>query len=252
MTRRTAIQLAFIGAGPFRLAAAEFWNKKPSADWSGDEIQQIISHSPWAKDVNADFETDSDYTVNGNEGPTIGRGGVIEAPGSQTASSGQQYEIGRNREDAQRGARRRQPVTVLWQSAQPIQDAAPVPLGAAFKDRYAISVSGLPLGVMERPRRQGAPAPAGEDNSPAARRSRMIEELQAAATLGARGKETAQAGIVMPVPRTTDTYLFGFSKDLLPLTANDREVTFMLQTAMLTVKAKFEPKEMLYRGKLAL
>ena len=80
----------------------------------------------------------------------------------------------------------------------------------------------------------------------------MIGQLQLSATLSARGKEGEQPGIVKAVPRTAGTYLFGFSKELLPLSLNDREVMFVLRTALMSVRAKFEPKEMLYHGQLAV
>ena len=150
----------------------------------------------------------------------------------------------------------RQPVIVRWESAQPILDASGVPLPADFTDRYAISVSGLPIGVMERPRRgadSGSPLSADPaENTPAARQRRMVEQLQLSATLEAKGRESEQPGVVRPVPRTPGTYLFGFSKELLPLTASDREIVFTLKTALMSVRAKFEPKEMMYGGKLAV
>jgi hypothetical protein len=58
--------------------------------------------------------------------------------------------------------------------------------------------------------------------------------------------------MVRLVPGAASTYLFGFSKELLPLGVGDREVLFTLRTGLMSVKAKFEPREMLYHGKLAL
>ncbi len=220
--------------------------------WSSQEIAQLTAHSPWAKEVNAEFELDSDYTANGNAGPGIGRGGILTAPG---ADSQNQFEIGRDKNDKPRAPRSREPVTVRWESAQPILDALGIPLPSDFQGRYVLSVSGLPLGVMDKRRRNGSGPELSADpqeNTPAARQRRMIEQLQASATLEARGREPEQPGLVRVVPRTAGTYLFGFSKDLLPLAANDREVVFTLRTALMSVRAKFEPKEMLYRGQLSV
>jgi hypothetical protein len=257
-TRRGALQA---GAGglcvlltiPRARAASDFWNKKSASEWTNEEIARITTHSPWARDVNAEFELDSDYTTNGAEGPSVGRGGVLTAPGAATGGPAQ-IELGRDKNNFPRGSRRGTPVIVRWESAQPVRDALGVPLPDDFAGRYVLSVSGLPLGVMER-RRRGADAGRvsvdPQENTPAARQRRMVEELQSSATLEAKGREPAQPGIVRPVPRTPGTYLFGFSKELLPLTANDREIAFTLKTALMSVKAKFEPKEMLYRGHLA-
>jgi len=80
----------------------------------------------------------------------------------------------------------------------------------------------------------------------------MRDLLQSAATLEAKDKEPAQAGVVRLAPKAATTWLFGFSKDLLTIDARDREVTFTLHTALVSLRAKFEPKTMVYRGKPAL
>jgi hypothetical protein len=258
VTRREALHSAALAwlAASFAVpasAASEFWNKKKASEWSNEEITRLTTHSPWAREVNAEFELDSDYTTNGAEGPTTGPGGVINAPGKGSGAPAQ-IELGRDRNNSPRGVRRREPVTVRWESAQPVLDAVAVPLPQGFEGRYVISVSGLPIGVMERPRR-GESAPMSADpreNTPAARQRRMVEQLQTSATLEARGREPEQPGVVRPVPRTSGTYLFGFSKELLPLTANDREIVFTLRTALMSVRAKFDPKEMVYHGQLAV
>jgi hypothetical protein len=253
------LQLGAVGwltsAFPFSASAAsEFWNRKKASEWSNEEIAKLTSRSPWAREVNADFELDSDYTTNGAEGPTAGPGGVLHAPGTGSGAPAQ-FELGRDRNNSPRGTRRRQPVIVRWESAQPVIDAAGVPLSADFEGRYVLSVSGLPIGVMEHPRRGADALPLNADpreNTPAARQRRMVEQLQSSATLEAKGREPEQPGLVRPVPRTPGTYLFGFSKELLPLTASDREIVFTLRTAIISVRAKFDPKEMVYRGQLAV
>lgn len=245
----------FSSLTPSLFAASEFWNKKNPSAWSEQEIAQLTSHSPWAREVNAEFEVDTDYTTNGTAGPTVGRGGQLNAPGTNSSGAPAQIELGRDQNGGRRGARHSEPVIVRWESAQPVRDALGKPLAAEFEGRYVISVSGLPVGIMERKRR-GVETETlrtnPEDNTPAARQRRMVEQLQAAATLEAKGKEPAQPGLVTPVPRIPGTYLFGFSKELLPLTARDREIVFTLRTALMSVRAKFEPKDMLYRGQLAL
>lgn len=259
MTRRGFCERSLLLGGlsaavPPAFAASDFWNRKAPSSWSEEEIAQLTSRSPWAHEVNAEFELDSDYTVNGSDGPSVGRGGQIGPPGSGTGAPAQ-FELGRDKNGAQRGARRREPVTVRWESARPVLDALGKPLSPEFAGRYVISVSGLPVGIMERRRRGVESGPVSADpkeNTPAARQRRMVEQLQASATLEAKGREPAQPGLVKPVPRMPGLYLFGFSKDLLPLSGRDREVVFTLRTALMSVRAKFEPKDMLYRGELAL
>jgi hypothetical protein len=251
-TRRTAFGVAGAGllfccAGPFAMAAADFWNRKQPSAWSDSEIELLTTRSPWAKETNAEFMQDADYTTGGADGPQVGPGGVISAPRGQSGGSFEMGGEGRN----SRGGARREPVTVRWESAQPILDALGIPLKKELKDRYVVSVSNLPIGIMQSRRHAENSAGLEEDRSPAAIQSRMIEELKGAATLEVRGKEPEQAGVVTTAP-APGTYLFGFSKELLPIGPNDKEILFTLQTGLMTVKAKFQPKDMMYRGKLAL
>jgi hypothetical protein len=39
---------------------------------------------------------------------------------------------------------------------------------------------------------------------------------------------------------------------LLPLGPKDREIVFTLETEQYSVRTRFDPREMIYRGKLAL
>jgi len=56
------------------------------------------------------------------------------------------------------------------------------------------------------------------------------------------------------VMQTSDkqTLIFGFAKDALPLTAGDKDVEFVMHAGMMTIKVKFEPKDMTYKGSLAI
>lgn len=214
MTRRLAVQFLLAAAG-------EFWNRKPPGDWTEEEVARLLRDSPWAKDVNADFDTDAEPS-----GPTIGRGGVVGAPSGRT--------------------RRREPVVVIWETAAPIVATKHLPLGPQFAGRYVLSAGEIPIGAMER---RGA---TGRGESPLERRQRMVAQLTASARLEAKGKPPVQPGVVEPAARMPATWLFGFSRELLALDRDDSEVVFTLETAFVTLRAKFEPKKMLFDGKLAI
>jgi len=213
VTRRLAVQLM--------LAGGDFWNRRPAAEWSADDIERLLHNSPWAKDVNADFYSDTEVSS-----PSITRGGVVGPPTGAT--------------------HRRQPATVVWESGQPLLDAKRSVLLPQWAGRYVLSVGELPMGAMDR-RREPDP-----NETPLERRNRMLPQLSASATLEARGKPPVQAGVVEAAPRAPATWLFGFSRELLDIDRDDREVTFSLQTAFITLRAKFEPAKMIYRGKLAI
>ena len=138
-----------------------------------------------------------------------------------------------------------QDVTVRWESALPLREALKNQLPEDFANRYVISVNGLPLGGRRRR--------IDDDNSSGGSESAadLLDRLKSGATLQAKGKEPLQPGVIQRTP-AEDGFLFGFSKDMLPLTAGDRDVTFTLDTGTMTLKARFDPKEMLYRGQLAI
>jgi hypothetical protein len=78
----------------------------------------------------------------------------------------------------------------------------------------------------------------------------MIARIKAAASLTVKAKDPATADLLM---QTMDkqTMIFGFPKDALPLVASDKEVLFILKLTAI-FKVKFELKEMMYGGQLAV
>ena len=38
------------------LGAEEFWNKKQPGEWSADELNTLLTKSPWAKEAKVSFE----------------------------------------------------------------------------------------------------------------------------------------------------------------------------------------------------
>lgn len=219
LTRRGMFALLAGLAGRAQLSAAvvDFWNKKAPAEWSAEEIDRLITKSPWAKEVNAQ------YVSGGNE---RNRGGGIGIAGIGN--------IGRDGHG--RGGPSGYQGTVRWESAAPIAAALKAPLPGGFEGRYVISVNGFP-------------ATEGQSRS----REEEFENLKSLSSLQAKGRELVQAGVVQQQVATTGaSFLFGFSRELLPLDADDKEVLFSTQLGKLVVKARFLPKEMLYHGQLAL
>jgi hypothetical protein len=130
-------------------------------------------------------------------------------------------------------------VIVRWESAQPILDALKAPLAADLAGHYVVSVTNLPFANVPRTGRGGETPP---DDT--------LERIQNGAKLQAKGRDAVEAGIAR---RTRiGSILFGFLKDRLPLTPGDREIIFALNTQQLTLKTKFDGKEMIYHGKLAV
>jgi hypothetical protein len=193
-------------------AATEFWNAKDPSAWTEEEIVLLTTKSPWARESVPNIKNVDDPTG----GSVLGNAGRSED-------------------------RRRAPpkVIVRWESAQPILDALRAPLAADFEGHYVLSVTNLPLAGVRRAGRGGETTP---DDT--------LERIQNGATLEVKGKDPAEAGIAR---RTRiGSILFGFSKDQMRVAPSDGEVVFALNTQQLTLRTKFETKEMMYRGKLAV
>lgn len=251
LSRRSAFRF-LVGAastlvpGSAVFGASDFWNRKQASEWTEDEIRRLMSKSPWAKEVNAGALPDRNALTGAPPSPDVPGGGQGRGMGGPGGYGGG-YDIGAEREKHGHGRRPATAVTIRWESAQPILDATKETLPAQFKGHYVILVSGLPLEWgMNRPAR-GNRGP--ED--PTLRLSDLVERLQAGATLSAKGKDPEGAGIVRRAP-SDEGWLFGFSRELLPLTAADKDIEFSLNSGPMTVKAKFVAGEMMYRGQLAL
>ena len=205
-----------LARAPRIFAAADFWNSRDPSKWSEEEIEILTSKSPWAR-LTEPSAKNSEEPVAESGGPSAGgRGG--SSMGRRPVST---------------------IVIVRWESAQPIRDALGAPLAADFEGHYVLSVTNLP-GANVRPTGRGGEAPPDD----------ALDRLQNGATLQAKGKDPAEAGIAR---RTRiGSILFGFSKDYLRLPPNDRDVVFRLDTGQLTLSVKFDPKEMMYHGKLAV
>jgi len=199
-------------------AATEFWNAKDPSTWTEDEIRTLTSRSPWARTAVPTFK--------GVDDPLEASGGGPEAGGRGGGGNFRRTTSAPN-------------LIIRWESAQPILDALRAPLAADLAGHYVLSVTNLPVANVRPASRGGEPAP---DDA--------LDRMQSGATLQAKGKDPAEAGIAR---RTRiGSILFGFSKDSLRLTPGDRDIFFRLDTGSMTVTAKFDGKDMTYHGKLAL
>ncbi len=209
-----AISLAALGAGARRLSAASpFWETKPSSQWTTEEMAELINKSPWAKQVLAQYRAAmDDPRIQAGAEPVQGRGEARAGECGLVPCSS--IMPGK--------------VVVIWESAQPVREVLHAPIPAEMNGRYVISVRGL----------------AGDYAG---------DKLAATSDLSAKGKPPVQAGIVR---RRNSTWLFGFSKELVSLNRDDKDVQFTVHTGSkmtdTLLRATFQPKEMIYRGVLAV
>jgi hypothetical protein len=222
LSRRGLVVFA-LGLTTKAWGGGEFWNKKEPVAWTTEEIHELTTNSPWAREIRLDLKakggTKGEDGINAVRDPTTGefRGGSSGNPG--------------------RTGEKPPSAVVTWESALPLFDALKYRLPADFIGHYVIGVKDLPILVDAGPQRQTS--------------EQLVDWLKNSATLRAKSKEPVQAGVVA-TSRGGSMVLFGFLKELLPLNEKDKEVVFALNTNQLALKARFEPKEMMYQGKLAL
>lgn len=288
LLRFAAMTGAALWAESYALAASDFWNKEKPADWTDQQKEEIRIKSPWAKKVDAEM---SGGGGGGGGGGRSGRGGGGGGGGGDSADGGggDSGGSGGGRTRGGGGGNSVMPASnmgggqsvsleIVWESAKPIQDAHPLAFGAKLDNHYVIGVKGIPQQVlnaamMNRGARGGsgrgggrfggrgggdqaegaAPEAASNAGAPATPPD-PTAGLKRGATLLVKGKDPENADIVMAMAQGTPnmTVLFGFAKDSLPLTEENKEVEFELKLGGMSAKAKFSLKDMMYNGSLAL
>jgi len=259
--------LALAGAAlaPWELLEAstygDFWNKKDPAKWSQDEIERLTTKSPWAKEVTAQYAPGSNPgygngSPNGNPNgggypgggypgggyPRVGIGG-IGMPRGRGMGGGRGGQGNGSNLSTYKG-------TVRWESAQPILDALKTPLPDAFAGHYVISVIDFPL-LSDR-RRQDTDQDSGSSNSQQLDDKQLLDDLKQFTSLQPKDKDRAQPGVVQRQTTSGSIFLFGFKKDFFDFGKNDHEVDFSTRLGRLLIRAKFDPRDMMYHKKLAV
>ena len=217
-TRRQALEICGLAAfGKWLIAADRFWNIEDPGQWTPDEIDRLLTRSPWAREVMVGV---------------IPGGSNDHRPWSESVPGlslpGGPAPRGKQRDP--KAVRSGQQATVCWASAAPVLAATKSPLPETFRERYTIAVIGLPVPSEQRDK---------------------LDDLKQFASLRPKGRDLVQPGVV-EWQASSRTLLFGFSREILPLGKADREVTFAAKVARFEVKASFLLNEMYYRGALAL
>ncbi len=243
---------------------SDFWNKKDPAEWSSTEVDQLTTKSPWAKETTAQYSRDQSngggypgggtdpngggYPGGGYPGGGMGggRGGMGGIPGIGGGG------MGGGRGGGRRGGQQMESYkgTVRWESAKPVLEAMKTPLPDAFANHYVISVSGFPLSGG---RRRSSQQDSDSDANSSQNNDDTLDQLKSLSFLEPKGRDGAQPGVVQKSPSGSGgTVLFGFSKEMLALKPEDKEATFSTKFGALIIKTKFNLKDMMYKGDLAL
>lgn len=288
--KRLRIGAVVIAAwGAAALWASDAWESKDPAQWAGDEIDQILNRSAWAKHTGAFLDRSSMGPQGGEQGGGMGRGGGYPGGGAGYPGGGMGYPggggagypggmggggMGRGGgmggRHGQMGQTQSMPVVVRWQSALPIREALQrsLPPSASdtaesgkakpTEDDYVIAVIGL-----HSPGR-GNPSDSAEDdqrddsgqNGSRQRRQRdpaqIKEELMATSRLTPKGRDPiTPSDVQIDSTGGTNQILFLFPKTNA-ISLDDKEVEFEAKLGPVKVAQKFHPKDMKYKGKLEL
>jgi hypothetical protein len=222
LTRRAALLATLTvaaGIGATAAASKEFWDEKFPEDWSPAEIQRILNDSPWVQKAAVNF--------NGGPGgvPGFSRTGAY-SPADQVRYSG--------------GAAAASPGTfhalVRWASAKAMCAANKgTPDGAS--EFYMLAMTG-DFPDEAKPREDEAATAAVE----------RAEMLRTYTKLERKGDSPIYLDHIQAI---SGGEMYYFSR-MEPIKASNKEITFSTKTGPLEFKAKFQLKDMLYRGKLEL
>jgi len=267
VSRRTLLALA-AGTGASILcpsaafAKDDFWKRKDPAQWTAEEKNEMLTKSPWAKQVETQGQRSSQpggrrrmggMGIPGMGGGFPGGGGGYPGGGGggYPGGGGGGYPSGGGEQGAMRYN-----VTVRWESALPVRAAQDQPPQDATTGNYAISVSGLPDHMPRMRRSDGDDQSTSSDDSDQDRAQRLqdlADRLKETTELEPKGMAPLRPMKVIPQTSTSATsFLFIFDKNEGAITEDHKEVTFTTHMGPIEVKTKFNLKDMKYKGGLAV
>jgi hypothetical protein len=230
------------------LLAADFWATKKFTEWTDKEVQRMATDSPWAQKAvialgsgrSSGFGEEGGGRTGGGGLDDIGGGGGGGGRGSRGGRGGGMDDFG----SAQAGTPTVS-LVIRWQSALPVRqalarihwgaEASASPEAAKFlagqEEYYVISVSGLPARLM------------GTDP----------EKVKSASALKiGKAAPVPAAAIQVNRGRPLSEILLAFPRPDHPIALTDKEVEVAVALGNAPVKKKFQLKNMVFDGKLAI
>ncbi len=226
MTRRNAILIG-LAAPAWAFSGKEFWNEKKPSDWTEEEIQQMLTRSPWAKEATVSYY--------GGPGGATARSSSARSTSAQSSSRTKGGgRAGSAAPGTDLGSQLQYRAVVRWESALPIRQATHS--NSTFPQSYVICVSGDVPAVVPR----------GADETEMQRQERL-EMLKEFTKLDRHGDP-----IYLSKVEAQGSGTWFYFPRLEPIKPEDKQITFVSKLGPVEVKAKFMLKEMMYQGKLEL
>ncbi len=253
------------------LFAADFWKTKDSSQWTSDEVNKLLTDSPWAKEKTIAPQGAGQRRGMGRRGgfgfPGGGLGGGYPGGGGGYPGGGGGYPGGGGGgypSGGSGGGTNASPMnlTIRWESATPVvaalkrqnslsADESKALADATPKD-YVIALLGYRL-----PQQRNGYGNSDDQNTSSNGQSnqsndRLRSQFIDAAQLNPKGKSSIYAeDVQFEGPNGSDAirYLFPRSKVIV---TGDKEVEFIFEMRGIKVDEKFKLSDMEYEGQLAL
>lgn len=224
MTRREILMLSLAAIPALGSPAGEFWNQKKPEDWTKDEVEEMLTRSPWAKEASVSV-------FGGGGGSLLNRNGAMNRSGVMTNSGRQRANPNQTTQSGDAPDLRYKAI-LRWESALPIRQALKNKSTDGLADYYILALVGdLAL--------------ADPDADETERESRL-DMMQQYTKLERHGGPIPLAK-VEPAKKLGTFFYFPRTEAI-----KDGQVTFTTKMGPVEVKCKFTVKEMTYRGKLEL
>jgi hypothetical protein len=239
ITRRNTLLAAFGFSGALALLLAadlfgaimDFWDQKDPNDWTADQMQEMLTRSPWAKPASVSFFN------NGPGGYGAGIGGRAGAGLGGTGRTGQRSSAAGGAPSQSASDPGTFRAIVRWESSKPVQAAEKSRPGDGDSGFYILALIG-DIPDFAQP----------DDEETAQAREQRVAMLREFTKLERKGGSPIYLERLEPSATGT---LFYFSR-FDPITPANKEITFQTKMGPLEIKAKFTLKDMMYKGKLEL
>src|SRR5580704_2537801 len=134
MTRREILMLSLAAVPALSSPASEFWNDKKPEDWTDQEIQEILTRSPWAKEGAVSV-------FGGAGGSLLNRNGAMNRSGNMSSSGRQRTNTTQTTQSADAPDLRYKAI-LRWESALPIREALKTKPAPEFAEFYVLALVG--------------------------------------------------------------------------------------------------------------
>jgi hypothetical protein len=231
-----------------RAASKEFWRSKDPAAWTSEEKQALVTDSPWAREgyVRMLLEKDRHSPVYGRNG----RPDAVDLPDTRPGvppGGTRSYPIGEKQPpppepDANHPVQFR--VRAVWESAKPVRLAGGPELPESIDRFYVIRLHGVPLMPIPKTK-QGEAAPDPNED--------MLRALKENGRLQRKGKpDIACDHLFTASSGSPNDLLLFFPRAGNIITTADKVITLESRFALYYLSVQFFPKDMKYRGELAI